>query len=227
MRNSSTNLLLIDTAQETAWVGWSCNGLLQQQLTNQSQKEHATFLHPAIASLTKASNLTMKDWQAVAVMNGPGSYTGLRVGLSAAKGICYALDIPLICINTLEWMAFGNKEGDAPLICPMIDARRSEVFTAIYDQQLTQILEPQALILNEQSFASQLDKEKILFIGSGSVKWKSMCSHPNAVFNNANHSTHHFATMSQQRYDAQRFNDLFFSEPDYAKGFYSTAKKSH
>ena len=117
----NNTILLITTALQEASVGIAVDGKLIDQISNLSQKEHASFLHPAIQSICKKNDITLKSLKAVSVINGPGSYTGLRVGLSAAKGICYANQIPLICINTLEWIAFGNREQSKDLIVPMID----------------------------------------------------------------------------------------------------------
>lgn len=219
-------ILLIDTAQETAMAGCSSNGLLRHCIINTSQKEHATFLHPAIEELTQACSLSMGEWNAVAVVNGPGSYTGLRVGLSAAKGICYALNIPLICINTLEWMAFGNSPNQAELMCPMIDARRSEVFTAVYNHAMQVQRPAQAVVLEADSFSDLLDQHTIHFFGSGSEKWKAICRHPHANFHPAHHSYDHLATMAEQRFAIHAFNDLALTEPEYTKEFFSTSKKS-
>ncbi|TAF78182.1 MAG: tRNA (adenosine(37)-N6)-threonylcarbamoyltransferase complex dimerization subunit type 1 TsaB, partial [Sphingobacteriales bacterium] len=149
-------ILLINTALEEASVGIAVDGKLVDQELNSIQKEHASFLHPAIQSICKNNGITLKEIKAVSVINGPGSYTGLRVGLSAAKGICYANQLPLICINTLEWIAFGNKDQATDLIIPMIDARRMEVFTAVYSKQMGVVAPPTNLILEEESYADYL-----------------------------------------------------------------------
>src|SRR5664279_809336 len=128
-------ILLIDTAQETATVALSENGKIVFSEENPATNESAAWLHPAVARVLSQAGLTIRDLEAVAVIAGPGSYTGLRVGMAAAKGFCYALKIPLITRNTLEVMAASMmtvaKENLA-LICPMIDARREEVYTALY-----------------------------------------------------------------------------------------------
>ena len=113
--------------------------------------------HIAIRDLMAEQGRRLSDLAAVAVVHGPGSYTGLRVGMSAAKGLCYALDLPLITVNTLEWMAEAAKGGPEDMICPMIDARRNEVFTALYDRNGSERLGPHALILDDSSFAAELE----------------------------------------------------------------------
>ena len=133
-------ILLIDTSQETATIALSRDGKVLFSEENKISKEHASWLHTAIGRLLAEADMTLADLKAVAVIAGPGSYTGLRVGMAAAKGFCYALNIPLITRNTLEVMAESMRsvaEKKNALICPMIDARRDEVFTALYSISLT------------------------------------------------------------------------------------------
>jgi tRNA threonylcarbamoyladenosine biosynthesis protein TsaB len=217
-------ILLINTALQEASVGIAVDGQLMDQLINPIQKEHAAFLHPAIATLCKNNQIELDQFKAVSVINGPGSYTGLRVGLSAAKGICYAKQIPLICINTLEWMAYGNKELATALIVPMIDARRMEVFTAVYTNKMESILAPTNIILEESSYVSYLDTHQALFIGDGAAKWKSICQHSNASFADGIQSEHHHATLATSRLHTKHFANLFTASPFYTKEFYSTQK---
>ncbi|MFM1794791.1 MAG: hypothetical protein RL642_1176 [Bacteroidota bacterium] len=221
---SKSAILLINTALEAASVGIAVDGELIDQLINPTQKEHAAFLHPAIATICKNNQIELDQFKAVSVINGPGSYTGLRVGLSAAKGICYAKQIPLICINTLEWMAFGNKDQSPELIIPMIDARRMEVFTAVYNNQMENLMEPTNLILEESSYSNYLDEHQVLFIGDGATKWKSICNHPNASFVVAVHSEEHHAAIAASHFKANHFANLFTAAPFYTKAFYSTQK---
>src|SRR4029079_3666588 len=124
----------------------------------------------------------MHQVAAVAVSAGPGSYTGLRVGMAAAKGLCYALRIPLLTINTLQMMAAAAVAEPTDLLCPMIDARRMEVFTGLYTKKLDAVMPAQALILQENSFADVLQKHTVTFFGNGSEKCKTVIQHPNAVF---------------------------------------------
>ena len=217
-------ILLINTALHEASIGIADDGILIDQIVNTSQKEHAGFLHPAIDSLCKKIGLPLKEIKAVSVINGPGSYTGLRVGLSAAKGICYANQLPLICINTLDWIAFGNREQAIDLIAPMIDARRMEVFTAVYSKQMDTILSPTNLILDEQSFHTTLSSNQVLFIGDGAAKWKSICKHPHAQFTEATHHEYHHAALASNRFKEQLFTSVFSASPYYTKDFYSTYK---
>ena len=215
-------ILQINTALSEASVSISANGALIGEKINPSQQEHAGFLQPAIASLCEELNVQLKDLQAVAVVNGPGSYTGLRVGLSAAKGICYALELPLICINTLEWMAHGNRTQHTDYICPMIDARRMEVFTALYDNEMNVLIEPKPMILEASGFMDRLNEKTVAFIGNGAIKWKGICSHPNALFPEAHHDVLSLSQLSYEYFILKKFSDLAYSEPFYTKEFHST-----
>jgi len=222
---SATHILQINTAFNEASIGIGLNGTLVDESINTTQQEHAGFLQPAIQDLCQRTGIGLKTLAAVSVMNGPGSYTGLRVGLAAAKGICYALKIPLICINTLDWMAFGNLSENFDLVCPMIDARRMEVFTGLYYREMNRILEPTALVLDEQSFSVQLAEKRIGFVGNGAAKWKDICHHPNASFPVAVHHADHFATISLEHYQNKQFSALAYAEPFYTKEFFNTQKK--
>jgi tRNA threonylcarbamoyladenosine biosynthesis protein TsaB len=215
-------ILNIDTAQETAFVCISENGKPKFIAENHSQKDHASFLHPAIDELLKKSLLSINELDAIAVTKGPGSYTGLRVGMSAAKGLAYTLQKPLITISTLELMAHDiltiivDKES---LICPMIDARRMEVFTAIYDCNLNATISPSAMILDESSFDDWLMTHNIFFTGSGSMKFQQICKHTNAKFIQHNNLPVSMSVISQNKNEKKLFNDIALTEPDYIKPY--------
>jgi tRNA threonylcarbamoyladenosine biosynthesis protein TsaB len=224
--SGNTCILQINTALSEASVGLGVDGQLQQVLRNSIQQQHAAFLQPAIQTLCRQLDIPLKALDAVAVMNGPGSYTGLRVGLSAAKGICYALGIPLICINTLQWISTGNGHADADLICPMIDARRMEVFTAVYNKKQETILEPAPLILEPQSFLPLLENNRMAFIGDGAPKWQTICNHPNAIFPEPKHGPEAFHLLASVAFEKKNFADLAYAEPFYLKGFFTTQSPS-
>jgi tRNA threonylcarbamoyladenosine biosynthesis protein TsaB len=223
-------ILSIDTSTETAQVCLATNGLLVGSKTNENQKDHASFLQPAIKELLDEVSAGFTDLVAVSVSNGPGSYTGLRVGLASAKGLCYALQLPLITIGTLELMAASAIEQVKPtdsgtLFCPMIDARRMEVFAAIYNSQLEELAAPAAIILQNDSFAEYLGKQSVIFTGSGASKWKTICTHKSAFFENINISATVFSHISMQLFDNQQFADVAYAEPAYIKAFYTTQKR--
>lgn len=221
-------ILQIDTATEIACVCLSRNGVLLGQLANTEQKSHASFVQPAILELMQQTELELHQLDAVAVTAGPGSYTGLRVGLSSAKGLCFALQKPLIMLNTLEVMAAAQVTVTPPagnvLLCPMIDARRMEVFTALYNKDLQELAPPSALILNEQSFAAELTDNTIVFFGSGSAKWQQLIQHPHAVFSTVQHQAEGMSLLAWKAFQDKRFADLAYSEPLYVKEFFTPVK---
>lgn len=216
-------ILIIDTATDIAFVGFAdSEGIIAQQ-TNESQKDHAVFLQVAISKLMLENNILLQTIDAVAIVNGPGSYTGLRVGLASAKGFCYALNKPLILINTLEVMAVATIElfpGDNMLHCPLIDARRMEVFTAIYNNKLNVVLPPQPLILSGDSFHSFLQEQQIVFSGNGQAKFRSLTLNFNALFSQANRTLKQINKLAQFAYAAKQFANIAYSEPFYLKNFY-------
>ena len=222
-------ILNIDTASEHAHVSFAKDGLILHSLSNESQKEHAAFLQAGIQQLIKSIDINLKDIDAVAVTAGPGSYTGLRVGMASAKGLCYALKKPLITIGTLEVLTasalqlFPTSNKDL-LYCPMLDARRMEVFTAVYKYDLTIQLKPCAMILDELSFEKDLLRNKIVFFGSGSVKWKLLCKHTNAIFETVSILPESMSKFSSMVFLEKKFTELAYSQPLYIKEFQTVIK---
>lgn len=223
-------ILNIDTATETAYISLSKNGEVIVSVENKDQKDHGSFLQPAIQELLKTAHVAIKQLDAVAVVAGPGSYTGLRVGMASAKGLSFALSIPLIVIHTLELFTlaainYHQQEGnqDNLLYCPMIDARRMEVFTALYDKNLHIVREPAAIVLDENSFANDLLNNKVAFFGSGSTKWKNICSHSNAIYINHLNNVLAMSKLGFTKFFNKDFADLAYSEPFYLKEFFTTA----
>ena len=222
-------ILYIDTALENASTGLIRDGLIVSFRSNSLQSDHAAWIHTAIKELMQEAGELPETLDAIAVTSGPGSYTGLRVGMATAKGLCYALGKPLIAENVLKLTAIAaldyylsqNTSAKDPLVCPMIDARRMEVFTALYTKDLEESLAPAALVLDERSFSAELSKNTIIFCGNGSNKWKNLCNHPNAIFYSISHSPENFARVAAEKLIGREFTDLAYSEPDYFKGFYS------
>jgi tRNA threonylcarbamoyladenosine biosynthesis protein TsaB len=222
-------ILNIDTATEVACISLGNKGNIVAEIYNREQKEHGSFLQPAINSLLEQTGFTFANIDAIAVSAGPGSYTGLRVGMASAKGLSFALDKPLLTIGTLEILACAIALQMTPhdsnvetLICPMIDARRLEVFTALYDRSLNVILPPCAMVLSKDAFANWLLKYKVVFCGSGSNKWKSMVTHPNAVFPHSGNNSLAMSFLSCQKYLNKSFADIAYAEPTYLKEFFHT-----
>jgi tRNA threonylcarbamoyladenosine biosynthesis protein TsaB len=214
-------ILNIDTAHNRASVCLSKDGNVLQLSLSENQKDHASWLHTEIAELLQRSGYAIKDLNAVAVSIGPGSYTGLRIGLSAAKGFCYALNIPLITVNSLKIIAFAVRDEGGHIICPLIDARRMEVFTAIYDKELNETVSPHAMLINEKSFASILSSGKILFCGNAVQKLQPLISNSNAFFSNTPADASQLARLSIDCFIKKDFADLAYTEPLYVKEFYT------
>jgi tRNA threonylcarbamoyladenosine biosynthesis protein TsaB len=189
---------------------------------------HAENLTVFIDESLKEAGIKIKDLDAVAVSKGPGSYTGLRIGVSVAKGLCYALDKPLIGVNTLENLTLALCKRDDLFLCPMLDARRMEVYCAIYDHDLKEIKPTTAEIISENSFSDLLQKNKIMFFGDGAEKCKTIISHPNALFAKdiIMPSAINMCSLSENAFRENKFEDLAYFEPYYLKDFVGQGKKS-
>jgi len=224
-------ILNIDTAVDVASICLAKDGKVLSIVKNESQKDHASWLHIAIKEVFEENNLELRSVDAIAVTGGPGSYTGLRIGMATAKGICFALNKPLISLNTLLVMAnaakdvYKNSFGErADLLCPMIDARRMEVFTAIYTKKLDIVKEPVAITLNENSFAEYFSNNSICFFGNGSIKFKVIEKSPQAFFCDIKTDASSMISLSEISFTEKKFADLAYAEPLYLKEFYTPAK---
>lgn len=220
-------ILHIDTAQETAGISLARNGEVLSMTYNKEQKDHAAWLHPAIDLMLKNQAAGFGDLQAVAVSIGPGSYTGLRVGLSAAKGYCYSLNIPLLAVGSLEILARSVLEKAEHAVCPLIDARRMEVYTAVYNKSGVEIIPPKAMIIDASSFKEQLEEGPVLFCGSGTKKLQPfLLQTENATFANAGDTNSAFARLAAEKFITQAWADLAYTEPLYIKEFHTTTERS-
>ena len=224
-------ILNIDTATEVASACLSDGSQLLAIRENHQQKEHASFINVAIGEIFKEANLSVNSMEAVAVTIGPGSYTGLRVGLATAKGFCYALKVPLITLSTLKVMTIAakkhvikNKIEGIDLFCPMIDARRMEVFTALFDEELNPVLAECALELSEKSFSDYILKNSIFFFGNGSNKFSSFTTNEKNYFGTVQHNASDIIPLAQQAFTRKRFTNLAYAEPNYLKEFFTPAK---
>ena len=192
---------------------------------NSGSFSHAEKLHVFIEELLKEAGLKIVDLAAVAVGKGPGSYTGLRIGVSAAKGLCYALNIPLIAVSTLKILATKTIISEG-VIAAMLDARRMEVFSAVYNQNYEQIRTIEAQIIDENSFSTYLSEGKVTFIGDGAEKCKGVINHNNAIFiDDAFPSAQEMASLSFEKYKKSDTEDVAYFEPFYLKDFMDTSKK--
>ena len=219
-------ILHIETSTKNCSVSIAKSGeLISLKEINNGAYSHSEMLHPLIKEALLESKLTIKEIEAIAVGKGPGSYTGLRIGISAAKGLCFANDIPLISINSLEILAHSTTI-DKGYIIPMIDARRMEVYSAIYDESYTLIRETKADIIDEHSFCDKLQNHTVYFLGDGAEKCKETIVHKNAVFiKNAFPSAKEMTQLSYDKYKENKTEDIAYFEPFYLKNFVATQGK--
>ncbi|MBI5370493.1 MAG: tRNA (adenosine(37)-N6)-threonylcarbamoyltransferase complex dimerization subunit type 1 TsaB [Sphingobacteriales bacterium] len=218
-------ILNIDSSQETASVCLARDESPLLMELNENQSDHASWIHTAIQNVSKTAGIALQQLDAVAVTIGPGSYTGLRVGLATAKGICYALNLPLITISTLKMMANAAKKTATGLICPMIDARRMEVYAALYDKNLSVLSAEEALILDETTYHSFLAAHPILFCGSGSKKLQPLIHSPHARFGEIQFNALHLTGLSFHAFTLREFASLAYAEPVYIKEFYTKGRR--
>jgi tRNA threonylcarbamoyladenosine biosynthesis protein TsaB len=226
-------ILHIETATDVCSVCLALDGIVTCIEESNTRNNHATALHVMIDRLMVNQKHAYEDLDAIAVSMGPGSYTGLRIGVAAAKGFCFALDKPLIAINTLQAMTCSFldhnpdlKDKKEALFCPMIDARRMEVYTALFDSNLTFVNHTSAMIANEDSFENLLKKNPIYFFGDGAQKVSRIIHHQNASFdNNFSTSSSGLCSAAFMAWKAREFRDTAYFEPFYLKDFIAGSKK--
>lgn len=233
-------LLNIDTATEYAGVCLSKNGMLLAKREHDLPKDHASFLQIAIQEILAETNISLNNIDAVAVTGGPGSYTGIRVGLASAKGICFALNKRLIIINTLaviaqsaleHYLAEQPNNTQSLLLYPMIDARRMEVFAGLYNEKIEPLGDSKALILSETSFTDLPNASTIIFCGSGAKKLSTSSflpstSHltPYTSINTTQHTVNQMIVLAEMAFVKANFADIAYSEPLYVKEFYNSQR---
>ena len=213
-------ILNIETATTNCSVSLSKEGkTIVLKEDNDKSYSHAERLHVYIDEVLKEANINSNKLDAISVSKGPGSYTGLRIGVSAAKGLCFALDKPLISIPTLDALAHQVKMDDG-IIVSMLDARRMEVYSAIYDSNYNEIRETQAQILDETSFNDYLEQGKVYFIGNGVEKTKTLINHTNAIFiEDKLPSANDMSLLADTKYKKNYTEDIAYFEPYYLKDF--------
>ena len=225
-------ILQIETATTSCSVALATDGKVMAFKQINERNIHAEVITLFIDELMTSANLTYNDLDAIAVSSGPGSYTGLRIGVSTAKGLCFALDKPLIAIETLEAMAYGvihsadfTVEQDT-LLCPMIDARRMEVYCALFDATGQKVRPTSADIIDEHSFAEELNNHPMLFFGDGADKCEAtLGANPNAQFFPGFVNSATFLTQkASEKFDKKEFEDVAYFEPYYLKDFIAGKK---
>lgn len=234
-------ILGIDVSGKLGLVTISEEGKEIDFLVNPEPMQHASFLQPAIKTLLKRNSRKLEQFHAISIVNGPGSYTGLRVGLASAKGLCFALGLPLITVNSLQLIALAaqqaikmenlktfsnsgmdktNRSENQALYCSMIDARRLEVFFGLYNEQNQALINPTTGIIDVNFLNTQLASNTIVFTGSGAAKWQNTCTHENAIFLPEPPLNDAFCQLSHELFKQLKFADLKLADPFYCKSFY-------
>lgn len=224
-------LLCIETATEICSVAVVNRSGVIALAENHQGNQHASYLTTLIDEALQQAGISLQQVDAIAVSKGPGSYTGLRVGVSTAKGLCYALEKPLIAIPTLQSLAATGmmkieRLTETDLLLPMLDARRMEVYCAGYDHKGILMRETEAKIIDEASFNEELEKGPVYFMGNGAAKCKSVISHPNAFFIDEVHcSAGGMLRYACDAFEQKKFEDGAYFEPYYLKDFVATTPK--
>lgn len=219
-------ILNLETSTKNCSVSIAKDGV-QLCLIEESEESyaHGEKLNQFVDWCIEGAEIEIKDIDAVCVSKGPGSYTGLRIGVSSAKGFAYGLDKPLLAVNTLNVLVDSQINKGFDLIVPMIDARRMEVYTAIFDGQGKQLTETEAKVIDEASF-EDLKGKNIVFIGDGAEKCKDVLVHLNAEFVQEFPSSKNMISLSEEKYLQESFEDVAYFEPYYLKDFIAGKKKT-
>ena len=225
---ANSKILCIDTTSEFCSVSLFINQNLIENNNSKIERSHSKLLIKLIDDTLNNNKLKIADIDIFSISKGPGSYTGLRIGLSSIKGFCYALNKPLVSINTLKILAISaleNIDDKDFILCPMIDARRMEVYTKSFDHNLNELSNDQAIILEKDTFDNYKDK-KVYFFGDGSDKFKKIVSRKNFIFlDNINPDSKFMGQLSYDKFINRNFEDLSSFEPNYIKDFYLIKKK--
>ncbi len=221
-------VLNLETATTNCSVSISENGkTLFLKENNALNYSHSEQLHVFIDEILSEASLTFQDLDAVAVSKGPGSYTGLRIGVSATKGLCFSLDLPLIAVPTLESMARQIEMAEDEVVIPVLDARRMEVYSAVFNHLYQEIRETRAEIIDADSFQEYLGSTKVHIVGNGAAKCAEVLKHANFNFNSAlMPSAKEMGAIAHQKFEQSLFEDVAYFEPYYLKDFVLQGKKS-
>ena len=222
-------LLTIETSTPVCSCALSRDGEILENKENYEGRSHASLLGLFVHQIMEYAREQDIHLDAIAVSSGPGSYTGLRIGVSEAKGLSYGLDIPMIAIPTARIMAsmMREKADEDTLLCPMIDARRMEVYATFFDRSLNMIRETSADIVEEESYSDLLEKHKVLFFGNGAEKCRTVITHPNALFFDDIHPlASAMVPLAEKAFADKTFVDVAYFEPFYLKEFVATIPKN-
>ena len=191
-------------------------------------RKQASLTAPLVKEVLDEAGLSARELDAVCVSSGPGSYTGLRVGVSTAKGVAFGAGIPLLTIGTLDILVSGvSGEGAPQFIVPMIDARRMEVYTAVYSAEGKRLTPVEAKVIGPDAFREYLEQGEVLFVGDGALKCRDVIPSPNARFEEAHPLARHMAAAAQKVFEEGKFENLAYFEPFYLKDFVATVSKKN
>lgn len=219
-------ILCIETSTAVLSVALARDGAVVCERVCTEPRSQAALTAPLVKEVLSAAGITAGACDAVCVSAGPGSYTGLRVGVSTAKGLAFGAGIPLLSMGTLDILVEGVEETPA-FIVPMIDARRMEVYTAVYSAGGDRLTEVEARVIGPDAFAEYLEQGEVLFVGDGALKCQEVITHPNARFREAFPLARHMARRAQEDFEAGKFQDVAYFEPFYLKDFIATVSKKN
>ncbi len=219
-------ILCIETSTAVLSVALARDGAVVCERVCTQPRSQAALTAPLVKEVLSDAGITAGACDAVCVSAGPGSYTGLRVGVSTAKGLAFGAGIPLLSMGTLDILVEGVEETPA-FIVPMIDARRMEVYTAVYSAGGDRLTEVEARVIGPDAFAEYLEQGEVLFVGDGALKCQEVITHPNARFREAFPLARHMARRAQEGFDAGKFQDVAYFEPFYLKDFIATVSKKN
>ena len=224
-------ILLIETSTSVLSVALAQDGTVVSERVCTEARMQASLTAPLVKEVLDEAGLTTRDCDAVCVSSGPGSYTGLRVGVSTAKGLAFGAGKPLLAVGTLDILVascLSDPSEESPVfIVPMIDARRMEVYTAVYSGEGQRLTEVEAKVIGPDSFADYLEQGEVLFVGDGALKCRDIIGHPHARFQEAFPLARHMAKAAQKAFDEGKFENLAYFEPFYLKDFVATVSKKN
>ncbi len=222
-------ILSIETSTAVLSVALSEDRTVVSERLCTEARQQAALTAPLVKEVLDSAGISIRDCDAVCVSAGPGSYTGLRVGVSTAKGLAFGAGIPLLAVGTLDILVAGalshSERSENSFIVPMLDARRMEVYTAVYSATGKRLTEVEPMVVSARSFAAQLEEGPVFFVGDGALKCQEVISHPNARFLEAFPMAGNMAPLAYEAFRAGRFQDVAYFEPFYLKDFVATVSK--
>lgn len=223
------DILLLETSASLCSVALARDGKTIASRESAEPRAHASLTAPFVKEVLADAGISLQDCSAVCLSSGPGSYTGLRVGCSTAKGLCFGAGLPLMSLCTLDILAHTalQQEQHFDYIVPMLDARRMEVYTAVYDGSGKRLSEIEAKVIDAGSYAELLAKGTVLFIGDGALKCREVLQHPNATFMECQPLARNMAQPALELYLSGKFEDIAYFEPFYLKDFIATVSKKN